>query len=208
MPSTASGPVLAVGGLTAACVGAAAATGDPAVAGIAIAYVASALAALPVAAVTMIAGYAFGVGWGMAVVAPVALVGALAGFGIGRTLLRGRIERRFGHDARFAAIDRAIGAQGFRITFLARLSPVLPFGALNYALSATSVRPGIYAAGTALGMLPGTLLYVYLGSIAGGGDGGGGGTRWLWWIGLAATVLAVALVARAARRALRQEQPS
>lgn len=207
MASPASALLVAAVGLSAAGFGTAAALGDPTAAVIGVAYLGAALAALPVAAVTMVAGYSYGVGWGMAVVVPVCVVGALASFLVGRTVLRKRIERRLCHDRRFRAIDRAIGHEGFRITLLVRLSPILPFGILNYALSATSVRPGTYTAATALGTLPATLLYLYLGSMAGGASGGGDtATQAIWWIGLAATVLAVVAITRAARRALRQDE--
>ena len=205
MPSPASVVLAAAAGVSAAGFGVAAALGDSTPVWIGLAYVGAALAALPVAAVTMIAGYSYGVGWGMAVVVPVAVLGAVASFTIGRTVLRRRLEARLGRDGRFAAIDRAIGAHGFRITLLVRLSPILPYGALNYALSATSVRPATYTAATALGMLPGTLLYVYLGSMAGNG-GGGADTQSIAWVGLAVTLLAVVVITRTARRALRRQE--
>lgn len=204
MPSPSAVVLATAAGVCAVGFGGAAALGDPTAAAIGAAYLGAALAALPVAAVTMIAGYSYGVGWGMAVVVPVAVLGALASFAVGRTLLRGRLERRLHGNRRFDAIDRAIGEEGFRITLLVRLSPILPFGILNYALSATSVRPTTYTAATALGTLPGTLLYVYLGSMAGGaGAGGDLGTQLIWWLGLAATVLAIVAITRVARRALR-----
>ena len=210
MPSPASAVLAAVAGLSAAGVGAAVAVGgDPTVAIIGLAYLGAALAALPVAAVTMIAGYSYGVGWGLAVIAPLCVAGAVASFAVGRTFLRKRIERRLHGSRRFHAIDRAIGNEGFRITLLVRLSPILPFGVLNYALSATSVKPAAYTAATALGTLPGTLLYVYLGSLAGDAGGSGGGdlaTQLFWWTGLAATVLGIVAITRAARRALRQQE--
>ena len=205
MPSPATVVLAAAAGVSAAGLGVATVLGDPTPAWIGLAYVGAALAALPVAAVTMIAGYSCGVGWGMAVVVPVAVLAAVASFAVGRTVLRRRIEARLSASDRFAAIDRAIGADGFRITLLVRLSPILPYGLLNYALSATSVRPTTYTAATALGMLPGTLLYVYLGSMAGGT--GGAETAGVGWLGLAVTLLAVVVITRTARRALRQEEP-
>lgn len=208
MPSPASAVLAAAAGLSAAGVGTAVAVGgDPTAALIGLAYLGAALAALPVGAVTMIAGYSYGVGWGFVVVAPVCAAAALTSFAVGRTLLRKRLEKRLHDNRRFRAIDRAIGNEGFRITLLIRLSPILPFGVLNYALSATSVRPATYTAATALGTLPGTLLYVYLGSMAGGTTGGGDTvTQLFWWTGLAATVLGVVAITRAARRALRQDE--
>lgn len=168
---------------------------------LAAAYVAATVTALPVAAMSMAAGWAYGVGWGMAVLVPVTLAAALAGLAVGRTLLRDRIVARVRRDRRFAAIDRAIGADGFRITLLVRLSPILPFGILNYALSATSVRPAPYAIATVIGIAPATLMYVYLGSLA--GDASTSGLAGLvTWCGIGVTAIAVVVIARVARRAL------
>ena len=76
------------------------------------------------------------------------------------------IERRIQGDKRFAAIDRAVGREGRKIVFLLRLSPVFPFNLLNYALGLTSVRLKDYVTAS-VGMIPGTVLYVYSGKIAG-----------------------------------------
>ena len=105
-----------------------------------------------------------------------ASLGACAAFGLSRTVARGAIERRLAGNQRFAAIDRAIAAEGRKIAFLLRMSPVFPFSLLNYALGLTRVRFVDYAI-ACLGMLPGTLLYVYLGSLAGDAAGRGSGAR-------------------------------
>ena len=103
-----------------------------------------------------------------------------------------------------------MGTSGFKIVVLLRLSPVLPFSALNYALGLTRVSLRDYVLGSWIGMLPGTVLYVYLGSLvtsaselAGGGrpDAGPWG-RVLYWGGLAATLIVTVVVTRVAKRAL------
>ena len=113
-------------------------------------------------------------------------------------------------NPRFAAIDRAIAADGRRITFLLRLSPVFPFNLLNYALGLTRISFADFAL-ACLGMLPGTLLYVYLGSLAGdlaaiaGGAAtsqGGWLQRGFFLVGLAITAVVTILITRTARRAL------
>jgi uncharacterized membrane protein YdjX (TVP38/TMEM64 family) len=168
------------------------------------AYVFTAVLALPIAGVTLIAGGTYGLGGGLAVALPVELLGAFAAFVLGRRFLRGRVERRFATDHRFTAIDRAIGADGFRIATLLRLSPILPFGAANYALSTTSMRPGTYLAATFVGTLPGTLLYLYVGAMAKEGVGGGTETQLMWWGGLVASVIALVVITKVAREALRR----
>ena len=97
---------------------------------------------------------------------------------------------------RFAAIDRAVGAQGRKIVFLLRLSPIFPFNLLYYALGLTRVRLADYLVAS-LGMIPGTLLYVYSGKLAGdvaavaGGAGveRGAGYYALLGLGFLATVV-------------------
>jgi uncharacterized membrane protein YdjX (TVP38/TMEM64 family) len=113
-------------------------------------------------------------------------------------------------DPRFAAIDAAIEHQGLKVVLLLRLSPVFPFSVLNYALGLTGVRLRDYVLGSFLGMLPGTILYVYLGSLVttaaalgGGGGPSTSGQRALYWAGLGATLIVTVLMTRLARRALR-----
>ncbi len=96
-----------------------------------------------------------------------ASLGSIASFLLGRYLMRGWIEKNLSHKyPLFQAIDSALERNGFRIVFLLRLSPLVPFNAINYLLGVTAVtlRPYILSC---LGMLPGTLLYVYIGSSAG-----------------------------------------
>ena len=133
---------------------------------IAMAYVPAAIFFLPGAILTLGAGFALGVPLGLVAVSAGSTVGATAAFLIGRTLARGWIAARVASDARFEAMARAVEQQGFRIVFLARLSPVFPFNVLNYAFGITTVRLRDYVLASWLGMLPGTLLYVYLGSAA------------------------------------------
>ncbi|MEB2343530.1 MAG: TVP38/TMEM64 family protein [Deltaproteobacteria bacterium] len=172
-------------------------------------YVLAVLAFVPGSLLTLAGGAVFGLARGTAYVFVAALIGATLAFLVARHLARPWVERRIAADPRFAAIDRAIAAQGGRIVFLLRLSPLLPFNLLNYALGLTRVRLRDYLLASA-GMLPGTLLYVYSGSLAGELARAAGGTRsrspaeWaLLALGLVATVAATHLVARLARQALR-----
>jgi uncharacterized membrane protein YdjX (TVP38/TMEM64 family) len=94
-----------------------------------------------------------------------------------------------------------------------RLSPAFPFVLLNYALGLTRVRFVDYVI-AGFGMLPGTLLYVYYGKLAGdvaalaGGAAveRGAGYYAVLLLGLAATVVVTLLVTRTARQALRDAQ--
>ena len=172
-------------------------------------YALAVVAFVPASLMTLAAGAIFGVAAGTLYVFVAATLGSCLAFLVSRHLARGAIERRLAGNPRFAAIDRAVGAEGRKIVFLLRLSPAFPFNLLNYALGLTRVRFADYAIAS-VGMLPGTLLYVYSGKVVGdlaalaGGaplPRGAGGTL-LLVVGLAATVVATALVTRIARRAL------
>jgi uncharacterized membrane protein YdjX (TVP38/TMEM64 family) len=174
-----------------------------------VTYAAAVVAFVPASLLTLIAGAIFGVVKGAAIVFVAAVIGSSLAFLVSRYLAREAIERRLAGNPRFAAIDRAIGVEGRKIVFLLRLSPAFPFNLLNYALGLTRVRFEDYLIASA-GMLPGTLLYVYLGKVAGdvaalaGGatiERGTGGTL-LLVVGLVATVVATAIITRIARRAL------
>jgi len=88
-------------------------------------------------------------------------LGAALAFALGRTLLRERVHAWLSARPRARAIERAIGEESARLVFLLRLTPVVPFNALNYLLGVTPIRFGPYAASTFLGMLPGTALNCY-----------------------------------------------
>jgi len=177
-------------------------------------YVVAAVAFVPGSILTLAAGAIFGLGKGVLYVFLAAVLGSSAAFFVSRYLARRAIERRLAGNARFAAIDRAVGAQGRKIVFLLRLSPVFPFNLLNYALGLTKVRFIDYLAAS-VGMLPGTLLYVYYGKLAGDVATLAGGTAIekgpayyaVLVLGLVATLIVTAVVTRIARRALQDVTP-
>ncbi|MEE2941080.1 MAG: VTT domain-containing protein [Planctomycetota bacterium] len=169
-------------------------------------YVAAALAFVPGSAITLAAGALFGVGLGTAVVSVASTTAAAVAFPLARTLLRSRVERLAASSRGFAAIDDAVADGGWRVVGLLRLSPVVPFSALNYLLGLTRVAylPAILVSWAA--MLPGTLLYVYLGAV--GADVAAGASKgWEEWtllgVGLAATLTVTLVLTRAARARMR-----
>ncbi len=173
-------------------------------------YVAACVLFIPGSILTIGGGGLFGVVWGSIYVSIAATLGATAACAIGRYFARDWVARRLAGNPRFAAIDRAVAREGWKIVLLTRLSPIFPFNLLNYGFGLTSVRLADYIAASWLGMIPGTVLYVYLGSI--GADvvrAGGGHVRspaeWaLEAVGLLATIAVVVVVTRIAARALRE----
>jgi uncharacterized membrane protein YdjX (TVP38/TMEM64 family) len=172
-------------------------------------YALAAVALLPGSILTLAGGAIFGLARGTLYVFIGATLGACLAFLVGRYLARGSVERRLQAHPRFAAIDRAVGRQGAKIVLLLRLSPVFPYNLLNYALGLTRVRFRDYALAS-VGMLPGTLLYVYYGKVIGdvaalaaGAELDRGAAGWaILALGLLATAAVTAYVTRIARRAL------
>lgn len=176
-----------------------------------VAYVLACVFFVPAVLFTLGAGFAYGPLQGTLVVWLAASIGATVAFVLGRTVARDAIAARVAGNAKFAAIDRAVGEQGFKIVLLTRLSPAFPFTLLNYAYGLTRVGLRDYVAGSVIGMVPGTAMYVYIGSLvtsvsALGGDRPSGGVaqQVFYFVGLAATVLVTVVVTRVARRALAQ----
>ncbi len=129
-------------------------------------YAVAAVAFIPGSLLTLAAGAIFGLVKGTIYTLIGATLGAAAAFLVARYLARGAIERRIAGNAKFAAIDKAVGREGFKIVALLRLSPIFPFNLLNYSLGLTKVSFLQYFAAS-IAMLPGTLLYVYYGKAAG-----------------------------------------
>jgi len=175
-------------------------------------YVVATIAMIPGSLLTLAAGALFGILRGTILVFIGATVGASLAFLISRHLARPIVARRLGRDRRFDRIDAVVEREGARLVLLMRLTPVLPFNLLNYALGATRIRFRDYLLAS-IGMLPGTVLYVYSGSVIGeitaiaaGAPVQRGPASWMvLGLGLAATLLLVALVTRMARRAMREE---
>lgn len=173
------------------------------------AYALACVAFVPASLLTLAAGALFGVVKGTAFVLIGASLGALGAFLIARYVARDWVAVRVQKDARFAAIDRAIAEQGRRVVFLLRLSPVIPFNVLNYALGLTQVRVADFLVAS-VGMIPGTLLYVYTGKLASVVVGAAGTTSpprgagfyAVLGLGLAATAAVTVLITRVAKRAL------
>jgi len=180
-----------------------------------LAYVVATVLGLPGTVLTLGAGFVYGPLWGTLLVSPASVAGATTAFLLGRTLLRAPLVRKLGDDPRFRAIDGAVEASGFRVVLLLRLSPLIPFNLLNYALSLTRVRLGHYVAASFLGMLPITVLCVWTGSLltdaadllSGPAQAGRGERLALLGVGIVATLAAAVVIGRVARRALKRELP-
>jgi len=176
-----------------------------------VTYVLATVLLMPAFLLTLAAGFVFGLPFGVALVSAGSTLGACSAFLIGRYFAREWVEKQIENHVRFRALDLATRHEGFVIVFLVRLSPVFPFNLINYGLSLTAVRFRDYALASWIGMLPVTVLYVYIGAAASdvgqlvGGDLDTGlAGRVALFAGLAATVVLIAFITKKATRVLRQ----
>jgi uncharacterized membrane protein YdjX (TVP38/TMEM64 family) len=175
------------------------------------AYVPACVLFLPGSVLTLGTGFLFGLAVGTVTVSIGSTLGACAAFLVGRTFARDWIARRVAARPKFKAIDDAVAREGFKIVLLTRLSPIFPFNLLNYAFGLTNVSLGRYALASWIGMLPGTIMYVYFGTtlrslaqvVAGEYEGGAAQTVF-FAAGLIVTVVVTVFITRVARRALKR----
>ncbi|WP_143171025.1 TVP38/TMEM64 family protein [[Phormidium ambiguum] IAM M-71] len=175
-------------------------------------YIIATVAFLPGSILTLGAGVVFGVVLGSFYVFIGATLGATAAFLVGRYLARSWVAKKIEGNHKFRAIDEAVGKEGLKIVLLTRLSPIFPFNLLNYAYGITGVSLKDYFIGS-IGMIPGTIMYVYIGSLAGSlakiGTEAQPANPSVQWairiIGFIATVAVTIYVTKIARQALEAE---
>jgi len=167
---------------------------------------------VPASLLTLAAGALFGLLQGVIMVSLASVLAAVVAFVIGRGFARRHAQRLVAQMPRFQALDKAIGERGFLVVLLTRLSPVFPFGLQNYAYSVTAVKLRDYTLASWLGMIPGTIMYVYFGSVArslaavfSGEVEAGSAGRIFFVVGLIATVVVTVVVTRMATRILKQD---
>lgn len=168
-------------------------------------YVVGVLLFVPGSVLTIGAGLLFGLLWGSVLVSIAATLASALAFLIARHVMRGQVEKLSRKNERFAAIDAAIREKGWRVVALLRLSPLVPYSLSNYLYGLTSVSFWPYVLASWAGMLPATVLYVYLGAAGKAATGEKGFGQWaLLAAGLVATAAVTIMLTRAARRQLKQ----
>ena len=118
---------------------------------------------LPGAAImTLASGASFGLVWGTVVVSLASTLGATLAMLAARTVLRESIEKRFGK--RLVEVNKGIDKEGAFYLFTLRLIPVIPFFALNLLMGLTRIKIWTFFWVSQIGMLAGTVAYVYAGT--------------------------------------------
>src|SRR5437764_8374318 len=169
----------------------------------------------PGAILTIGAGFAFGLSKGFLAVSAGSTLGAALAFLVARFIARDKVEAIAKRNDKFRNVDSAIGKQGAKLIFLLRLSPVIPFNLSNYLYGLTGVKFWPYVLASWIGMMPGTFLYVYIGTAGKAADPAATGGEamehgWQYWtfmsVGLAATVAVTIWVTKIARHAVRKTE--
>jgi uncharacterized membrane protein YdjX (TVP38/TMEM64 family) len=176
-------------------------------------YVAATVVLAPAFLLSIAAGAVWGLWRGTLIVYVGAVLGASAVFLLAAPLSHSRLLHWVDRHRGFAAARQAIVGQGLWIMFLLRLSPIVPFIFLNYALALGGVRYRDYLLAM-FGMLPAIVMYVYYGKVVGdvalvvsGVQPPRGAAYYvLLVIGLLATVVATMLITKSAKRAIEKER--
>ncbi len=172
-------------------------------------YVLATVLMLPGSILTLAAGAMFGLVVGLITASLASVSGAALAFLIARYFARPQVARFAQRNRRFRAIDAAIGAGGWKIVALLRLSPAIPFNVQNYLYGLTPIRFVPYVFTSWWAMLPGTLMYVYLGHITGAAVRAGEGRTAMEWallaVGLVATIVVTVYITRLARAKLDEQ---
>jgi uncharacterized membrane protein YdjX (TVP38/TMEM64 family) len=175
----------------------------------ALSYAVASVFLMPVTPFSLASGFLYGPIGGFFTAWGGEVLGACLAYAAGRWVFRDRARALMLRSPMLSALDDALEEQGWRLLVLVRLSPLFPFGPLNYALGFSGVKPAHYVVATALGTAPACMLLVWTGStlphlqaVLEGEEGMEG--AWLYWFGLLATAVAVIAVTRATRQALQK----
>jgi uncharacterized membrane protein YdjX (TVP38/TMEM64 family) len=182
------------------------ALGGAGVALVSAAYVLATLLLVPGFPMTLAVAIVYG-WWALAICFGGGMLAALVAFLVARHLARERVKRLLDRHSAARAVDSVAREETFKTILLARLTPVTPFALENYAFGVTGVRLGAYLAATAVGIVPGTILNVWIGVIGRtAAQGGAGAASWaLLVIGLAAAVILSVWLTRRAKQKLQHE---
>lgn len=174
-------------------------------------YAACCIFFIPASFLTFAAGAVWGFWGGTALVLAGNGLGSLLCLLITRYLFRGLAARVFRRSRKLRAIARAVEHDGWKMVFLTRLSPIMPFSLINYALGLTRLSAWQFLLATAIGSVPAIAVYVYMGTVMGNLAKIRSDLRhhgaWYWTmqsIGLVMAIVVTVYVTRMASRSLKR----
>ncbi len=130
-------------------------------------YIICSLCFVPISLLTVGAGIIFGLTLGSVYVCIATAIAAIIAFTIGRYLALDWVEQKIENNLHFNMINHAVAREGWKIVFLARISPFFPFSVANYIFSISRISLKDYFFASLLGLIPSNIIYVYFGSLAG-----------------------------------------
>jgi uncharacterized membrane protein YdjX (TVP38/TMEM64 family) len=122
---------------------------------------------IPGSILTVSAGAIYGFWFGSALVLMGNGLGSVLSLLITRLFLRKWVQKKINQHPKLKAIERAVAEDDWRLVFLTRLSPIMPFSLINYSLGVTRIPAWRFLVALELGAVPATLVYVYLGTLMG-----------------------------------------
>ena len=120
---------------------------------------------LPGSWLSMLSGFLYGTWIGSLIVFVGAFIGAHLTFYLGRTFLKDWAQKKVSNLPKIQIMEKAVKREGLKVILLTRLSPLFPFGLLNFTYGLSEVKVLDFTLGM-IGILPGTILYCSLGSLA------------------------------------------
>ncbi|MGI9357553.1 MAG: TVP38/TMEM64 family protein [Rhizobiaceae bacterium] len=170
-----------------------------------VVYAMTAFLLVPGSFLTLAAGVIWGLG-GFVIVVIGATLGSAISFLAARYLFHDKVQAKVKHYPKFRAVNDAIGEEGWKVVGLLRLSPALPFSLQNWFLGVTPVGFWPSQIATFFGIMPGTLLYVWIGSLGGSAASGEASTLKyiVFGVGILATLVVTWFVTKKAQAKLRE----
>lgn len=164
-------------------------------------YVLATVCLLPCAPLTFAGGVIYGF-WALPLVLVSSWTGASLAFVVARFLAKDRVDRLVEKRPQTRALKEVVEREGLKFMILLRISPIVPFNLNNYFLGTAPVTFGDYLAATAIGSIPGTMVYIYLGTL-GRDPGEPGPLKWaLLALGVASTYALTRFVLKRTQRIL------
>lgn len=119
---------------------------------------------IPGTVLAVTGGLVFGAAWGTVLSLVGGTSGAIAAFYLARYYGHAWAERHFSHHKRLRWFRRSVEQRPLSFVLAVRFFPISPFTVVNFLFGLTPIALKPYALGTALGILPGTILYASLGA--------------------------------------------